>query len=673
MSVPLELHLVFHPASPSARALAVAIEQALNDPALPGLNVPTRIVREDGSGFPPAHHPLDTAEHSVVVLLADARFVLDEDVPAGRETWADFAAGLAARCDGTRHRFIPFQLSEAAWDFHDAFENISFARAWREPAETRTAWVVRRLVIELDRFLLGVERGERAPITLFISHAKADIGKPDAPFDALVRHLDATKPVKTWIDSAEIEAGSSFVERIDEGVADAALLVLSTQTFSTRSWCRKEVLLAKKLGRPMMVVDALNGLNQRAFPYLGNVPVLDWHPGAEEEAVDLLLKEVLRHTLTRWSLARHARPGDVVLPGAPEVLTVSALPPGTQVLYPDPPIDAAERLVVEVHGHKVRTPLQRTAESSPFRGRKVALSISESGDSERYGMLPTRLDAALLEITRHLMVGGAILAYGGHLGAEGYTRALFDLRDAQIENHRLPRTERILNYVGWPLPYASMKDEERAKLQRHLRFVRVPRPDGVADLEPETFLDEPAAFFPASSPARRYAWARGMTAMRERQTADTAARVILGGKVGPTVTVQGDGTRKVAWPSSRIPGVFEEALLSLRAQHPHRVYVLGAWGGVAAAVAELLEGGDRADLDWSYQKDAPHAVEMREIYTQRGVLFEDYPEMKQWLRDFGVAGLSANNRLTVDENRELFACSDIFRVVELVLQGLGRG
>ena len=67
-------------------------------------------------------------------------------------------------------------------------------------------------------------------------------------------------------------------------------------------------------------------------------------------------------------------------------------------------------------------------------------------------MFQEHVDAAMLEISRHLLVRGAALSYGGHLGKEGYTTALFDLVLAHRQMSGLPPVERIINYVGWPLP-----------------------------------------------------------------------------------------------------------------------------------------------------------------------------------------------------------------------------
>jgi hypothetical protein len=57
-----------------------------------------------------------------------------------------------------------------------------------------------------------------------------------------------------------------------------------------------------------------------------------------------------------------------------------------------------------------------------------------------------------------------------------------------------------VNDVGWPLPLETLPDATRAKYQNVAKFRRVPRPAGAEDLEPATFVAEPA-FFPADSPA----------------------------------------------------------------------------------------------------------------------------------------------------------------------------
>jgi hypothetical protein len=89
---PLLVHIIFHPASEDARALARAIHNALNaDPAMPGLRVPTVFCPTDGV-LPPAIQDLDQAERDFVVVLADAR-VVDGSSGLAR-TWSGFIGDL---------------------------------------------------------------------------------------------------------------------------------------------------------------------------------------------------------------------------------------------------------------------------------------------------------------------------------------------------------------------------------------------------------------------------------------------------------------------------------------------------------------------------------------------------------------------------------------------------
>jgi hypothetical protein len=47
--------------------------------------------------------------------------------------------------------------------------------------------------------------------------------------------------------------------------------------------------------------------------------------------------------------------------------------------------------------------------------------------------------------------------------------------------------------------------------------------------------------------------------------------------------------------------------------------------------------------------------------------------MAAFFAETGVEGLSRMNKLTVEENRELFRSRDLVRVIELILEGLARG
>jgi hypothetical protein len=379
--------------------------------------------------------------------------------------------------------------------------------------------------------------------------------------------------------------------------------------------------------------------------------------------VDLLLKESLRHQHALELLEQRKAPEDVVLPSSPELLTVVHLLASTPVLYPDPPLGHEELEVLRLAKIQAETPLQRFASrvERVRHGLPVAISISESGDAERYGLSQAHLDQARVDIARYLLLAGARLAYGGHLGKGSNTLALFELVRAHGAPSFIP-AQKIESWIGWPVP---LTDAQRAEFDELAAFERVPRPPEVKPEDDPDFTDEPAGFSADKSPRHRYAWARGMTAMREAQTRRTCARVVIGGTVGPTEKVQPDGSKKVSWYASRIPGVLEEVLVSLRANQP--VYLVGAFGGCARLVLDVMEGQDRTEMTWDFQKKAPHAPELRTLY---GSDWWDYPDMVKFLRERGLAGL--NNGLTVEENRLLATTRVPDRIVELILTGLRR-
>ncbi len=662
MKPALLVHLVFHPDSEASRELSREIHHALNgDPVVPGLRVPTSFCPTI-DGDPPSGLGLDQAERSFVVVLADAKLDIEED-------WCSFVADVWSSCQETAHRCVPIQLGETAWPLDDRLSGTNFVRAFAEPEESRTDFVVRRIVIELCRFLHGDDAGETdtagAPTTVFLSHTKMDLANEPFVVEAIKQKLGPDQPIKTWFDSGDIAGGSEFERKIAAGVQDSSLLCVLTDNYASREWCRREVLLAKRNNRPIVVVDALSSHEVRSFPYMGNLPVLRW-TGDPQAAIDLVLKETLRDLYARVVLRRHEVPGDVVYTRPPELLDAVGQPPGTTILYPDPPLGIEESETLALAGIQIATPVQRVSHGQGLNGLRVALSMSESDDLSRFGFDGLHLSSTMLELARHLLIEGATLVYGGHLGDAGYTQQLTELVHAHNALPGVDPVDRLENFVGWPLP---LSDDLRSRYKRVAKLVPVPRPADVGeDLHPD-FVEEPVEFFAAGvSPVHRYAWARGMTAMREAETATVVVRVALGGTIGPTTKRLPDGTSELSWYMSRIPGVLEEVMISARAEQP--VFLLGAFGGVPALVMDIIEGRDRPDATWDFHQGAPGASEMRDLYEARGQEWWDYPDMIAFLQERGLEGL--NPLLSTDEHRELFHARQPEAMLEILMEGLGR-
>jgi hypothetical protein len=665
---PLLVHLLFHPDSVSSRELACHVHRQLNgDLIMPGLRVPTVFCPHEDDKSPPASLRLDFAERNFLVVLADDHLSIDK-------AWCHFVANAWTKAQPPAVRFLPIQLSENAWPLDPRLKGLSFAKAYLEPTDgARRAFVVRRIVVELCRYLANLEAVAEsqfeAPITVFLSHTKADIEREPKVTRLLIECLRQDQPIEAWVDSGDITAGSKFAEAIERGVKRTSLLAVLTDTYATREWCREEILLAKEHQRPVVVVDALSSHEVRSFPYLGNVPRLRWD-GDPQKGIDLLLKETLRHLQARALLGQCKQPGDYVFVRPPELATVVGVDAQVTVLYPDPPVGVGEAKRLAKAKVPVVTPLQRLAAEETLKGQPIALSMSESTDIAHYGLDPLHIEACMLDLSRYLLIKGATLAYGGHLGAESYTQKLFELVRTHNSLEDARPFERIVNYRGWPLPRLSV--EELAKLNHVSKTVQLPRPADLDESLHVDFVAEPKYFLADKSPEHRFAWARGMTEMRtfqaDRARSGIVARIALGGTHDPTLKVSEDGTRQEKWYSSRIPGVLEEVFLSVRASQP--VFLIGAFGGVARLVIDLIRGHDRVEATWDYQKRVPFAAEMRALYAQRGVEWTDYPEIVSFLRKKGTTGI--NPLLSQQDQEELFETVDQSRIIELVLLGLGR-
>ena len=162
-----------------------------------------------------------------------------------------------------------------------------------------------------------------------------------------------------------------------------------------------------------------------------------------------------------------------------------------------------------------------------------------------------------------------------------------------------------------------------------------------------------------------------MTEMRRYQADPRngiCARVVLGGTFGESVKPLEGGGTSTMWYSGRLPGVLEEVYLSAKDGQP--VFLVGAFGGAARLIIDPMRGIDRQEATWEYQRRAPFSDELKRIYEERGIAWEDYPEVVALLRQKGAAGI--NPLLCEKENMELFHSIDPLRIVELILTGLGK-
>ena len=254
----------------------------------------------------------------------------------------------------------------------------------------------------------------------------------------------------------------------------------------------------------------------------------------------------------------------------------------------------------------------------------VAVSTSESPDMQAMGLSHAHLRDAMAEVALHLIASGARLAYGGDLRPDGFTELLFELvlryqRRRDSDDHD---TRRVTNYLAWPV-HITLEAETLSDISAQL--------GGYCELVCLTIDGRRlAAQAWPSRPIRQPTseeWATGLSAMRRVMREATTARIVIGGRVSDYM--------------GHMPGVAEEALLSLEARQP--LFLIGGFGGCTRDIAETI------------------------------VLQE--PALRHWPRRDEFTAFSSSdlqNGLSTEENATLAVTPHIDQAVALVLRGLHR-
>ncbi len=717
MKIPLHVVVLAHPDSPvfgaapggpfDEASLAMQILHRLyGEPAALQLRIPTWFSRTLPDGAPP---PLDEcwntgADATLLVYLLDARMA--RRVAGGTaDAWsAHLARALQdAAADPRRRSVVPLALDEHG--FHvvpaDLTRSIRKIPADRQLDTILQHLGVRALYLLSDRTPPADDGRLQAPIQVFVSHAKADL-KP-ALTDPVHQMLAALQDhaVDRFFDSAKIGPGEDFATRLAAEVrASDVLLVVWTDAWSSRPWCRRELLTAKAAGRTVVVVDALYESSSRVFPYVGNATWVRWRgpvplKGQAPTAADLeaasaerfrvftaVVLAALRDRFERRALGVALGKHTIHLGSAPEALDFAGRADVRTFVYPDPPLPDEERVVLAslLRKRQLVTPLGRIAQAGvPSTVKEVVVSVSSPGDPalRTLGLVAHHLDALTDELHLVVLLAGLRIVYGGLVnytsgGPSNYVLRLFDVvrRYGDLaQDLGRPWRAPVVNFPPWPL-HLSYGDQELDLFGKLAELELAPAPNlGALAYEHWT-----RGVFPViDSVPRLLAVGLGLREMRRRVTqpnpgAPMRPRVLVG---GPVVSM--------GW----LPGLVEEALCSLRLGAP--LYLVAAYGGAAAVVAELLlDGREHADPVLTEPNAraavfrntlAPSAYdEARDLASDLGLPFDTREAVAAEVAAIGRGGLAAalNNGLNDKENRELLHARDGRRILELVLRGLTR-
>ncbi len=235
----------------------------------------------------------------------------------------------AARSSHSRRELLlvlPVALHEGAFQIVGSIARLNFIRGQltdRREGESEVAREDRRAQLVLDQLTdaigrlihagqsrLSIRQFRQPPakISVFVSHAKSDGAAIAAEVrDELRRHGQ----LEAFHDESDLALGYDFVAGLEAGLGDnVALLVVLTDRYSSRPWCRHELRTMRRPTevkvrasadglrrvlrlKPVIVVDALSKKSVDHLPDIGPAVVLR-HGQLDGRT---LTSEVMRHVL----------------------------------------------------------------------------------------------------------------------------------------------------------------------------------------------------------------------------------------------------------------------------------------------------------------------------------------------------------------------------------------
>ncbi len=264
--VPLAVYVMWHPRYQNGPRLAELVFTWLcADPSVPavrGLGIPVRFRTSESADALPLPVSFGPAARTAVLVLVDDEMVADG--------WDNYLGDVVSEAARGGHLILPVALTKNAFNLPTEITALNFLRLYKVPVADRDAVFLNRVTHDLCKFLASGQR----KVQVFISHSKLD-GLVVAR--RVQRYLHAEAGLADFFDATDIPDGSKFADVIGDAVgASAVLLVVHTDSYGAREWCRLEVLEAKRRRIPIVVLTAMELGEVRSFPYLGNLPVVCW-------------------------------------------------------------------------------------------------------------------------------------------------------------------------------------------------------------------------------------------------------------------------------------------------------------------------------------------------------------------------------------------------------------
>lgn len=648
IKMPLSIYVLFHSKYSEGLKVYTDIyhlfcrnpEQPLTD----GIDIPV-FLRTENQDSQIAEIDFGQSDKTTILLLVDETMYCCP-------TWKKYIESLIYSSTANENiKLYPIALFKYAFDIDTALAKNQFVTL--KTYSIVDNWNEFQLRI-FDNLIRLIKNQGKNKLKLFISHSKKDVPIKTGELKAkeLRDHLRSDTKLDSFFDANDILDGYDFGKQIEQNVKESLMIILESNSYSEREWCRIEALSGKTNKVPTVVVNLIDGIVKRTFPYLGNVPRIK-HDNNWNEIINLLLKTALNQYYQEQLLDKInnqiAGSPYTILPVSPELLSFYLIKGAKKVLYPEPPLGSEEINFLKLYEDEIefRTPIQAFSDTATnLKNKQIAISISESEDIMSFGGADALIRDITIEISRHILISGAKLVYGGDLRSQGFTELFKDLSSQYGQLEKSDNTTKYFtNYFAWPI---SLNLTEGQKAEFKYSRVNTEIVEAPVECPPDKIQE----FLPPTTPENNFLWAKSLTKMREHMESNVNARIILGGRVSGF--------------KGKYPGIIEEFVISKKHNHP--IYLLGGFGGASKVVADIIEGGDGSYLKTTTKADSAYNELIKYYNTTSLTSPIDYDEIITAIQKDGITGL--NNGLEDDENKILFHSTNVLEIVALVLKGL---
>lgn len=370
----LEIYVVWHPRDAQGAQVADGLLNHFRGTTFSGLiggaievyvRSRSRSGRIEDSPAPipslnPPPYNLAIPPYTAVVVVAGTELADAVQSPGAWRDYIEQVAGARAANPDTMGLF-PVRVAPLALDQTHLAAVLgryqqAAAEAWGKPEFGDT------LCRDVAQGISQMVDPDHQRLQVFISHTKrldtteegAVVGLVD-----LLREVIAGTRLGDFFDARDLQPGEDWAPRLIEEAARSALLAVRTDLYSSRPWCQREVVTAKRHGMPVVMLDGVRRGEERGSFLMDHVPRVAGHRKAEgwgEEAIWAALNQLVDECLKRalWQAQHRIASGSLGVdidwwaPHAPEPATfadwLTRIDRDAKreepiiVLHPDPPL-----------------------------------------------------------------------------------------------------------------------------------------------------------------------------------------------------------------------------------------------------------------------------------------------------------------------------------------------